>query len=127
MDCLLLRKERITRLYLRTMLNLLRQWFGSRTFGAVRSPQWSQVRRKFISTYPYCAVCGKKGTLLKANEVHHCVPFHVKPSLELLESNLITLCRQDHYTFGHLNSWSSFNVSVREDAKIWNDKITNRP
>jgi hypothetical protein len=47
--------------------------------------------------------------------------------LELDRANLITLCRDHHFWFGHLGSWSSWNANVREDAAIWRAKIANRP
>ena len=53
--------------------------------------------------------------------------------LELDPANLIVLCENwkdgvcCHLLFGHLGSFKSFNVDVVADAKLWHDKITNRP
>mgnify|MGYP001574838325 FL=1 len=112
-------------IFLQKILNAL--GFADREFGAVRSSKWSEVRRAFITKFPLCAVCGKKGTLLSPNECHHQNPFHIHPELELLESNLITLCRVHHLWWGHLGNFKSFNKDVREDARIMNDKILHRP
>jgi len=110
------------------MLDFIHNWLHNRNtlFGATRSPKWSEVRNAFLKANPTCAVCNKKGTILKPLNIHHCQPFHIDPSKELDESNLITLCRIDHLLFGHLNNWSSSNDTVREDALIWKNKILNR-
>lgn len=94
-----------------------------RLLGGTRSPQWSAVRNAFIKKNPLCAVCKTD----KDCEAHHEVPFSRDSSLELKESNLLTLCRPHHYLVGHLMSWSSFNKSVRGDSLFWDEKIRNRP
>ena len=93
------------------------------TFGAARSPKWSEVRNNFIKQHPTCEVCGTK----KGCEIHHRRPFHLHPELELDEKNLITLCRPHHYLIGHLMSWSSYNVNVGEDAAHLLEEVKNRP
>lgn len=105
---------------------LLDFWRGT-TFGAARSSKWSSTRRDFLKEHPLCAVCNTKGGFLKPNEIHHCQPFHLKPELELSNSNLITLCRPHHLLVGHLMNFKSFNATVREDADLWLKKVTNRP
>lgn len=94
-----------------------------RTFGSTRDSRWVGVRRAFIALHPKCAVCGTKDNL----ECHHKMPFHLDASLELKESNLITLCRDHHLLVGHLMSFRSFNKDVEQDAKLLQDKIKNRP
>ena len=101
-------------------------WRGD-YLGAARSPKWSQVRKEFLILHDKCEVCGKKSKLLKALEVHHCIPFSRDELLELDFNNLIILCREHHLLVGHLMSWFSFNPSVREDAALWNKKINGRP
>lgn len=97
--------------------------------GSKRSGHWHKVREEHLEKNPKCAVCG--GT--KYLEVHHKLPFHLDPNLELDPANLITLCESKnngincHLGVGHLGSFKSFNKSVDEDAKTWNDKIVNRP
>jgi len=107
------------------MIEFIRQLFGNR-FGVARSPQWEQVRKDFLKAHPLCAVCGRKGSLLKPNEVHHIKPFHLHPELELDPNNLITLERDFHLLFGHLMDWKSYNPDVVKDAEEWNLKISNR-
>lgn len=97
------------------------------SFGALRSPKWSAVQKAFIAGHPMCSVCGSKGKLLNPLNVHHRNPFHIKPELELDPTNLITLCRQHHFTFGHLMSWKSWNTSVEKDSTDFLQKITTRP
>jgi hypothetical protein len=52
---------------------------------------------------------------------------HVDSDLECAPSNLIVLCRRDHFLFGHLGDWSSWNKNVRGDASMWRVKIATRP
>ena len=88
-----------------------------------RSPRWPKIRKAYLKLFPRCAVCGKK----KGNQVHHFVPFHLNPALELVFSNLITLCPKHHLIFGHLGWWKSWNVTVVEDCKKWAVKYIHRP
>lgn len=108
------------------LITLLSRWQNrdsARTFGAERSSKWSTVRKNHLKYNPTCAVCNTTNDI----DVHHCIPFHKKPELELEESNLITLCTPHHYLVGHLMNWKSFNAEVRMDAQMWNSKIKNRP
>ena len=104
-----------------------------RTYGAPigheesRSPKWPALRKAHLEKEPECAVCGHKGSADNELNVHHVLPFHLNPDKELDPSNLVTLCREHHLTFGHLCEWKSWNKSVREDAAIWRKKIKDRP
>lgn len=93
--------------------------------GHTRSPHWPTVERRYKKTHPTCAACGRKSRLgWRQLDVHHVVPFHIDPTLELDPGNLITLCRglhankadQDHFTVGHHGNWSAQNPHVREEA-----------
>ncbi len=80
-----------------------------------RSPHWPAVRRAFLVKHPTCAACGTRKNL----EVHHCLPFHIDPSKELLSENLIVLCEgheEDHFILGHEKNWKLWNRCVRYDA-----------
>jgi hypothetical protein len=94
-----------------------------------RSPKWPEVRAAHLKLHPTCEGCG--GTI-KLN-VHHIQPFHLWPDLELIESNLITLCEsrsygvECHRFFGHLGSYFSWNDRVREQVKGWPEELKNRP
>ena len=98
-------------------------WGEDRLFGAMRSPEWPKVRARFIEEHSVCEVCGTKKKL----EVHHILPVHKYPKLELEFSNLITLCDPHHFVFGHLCSFYSYNDTVREDALVWRSRINKRP
>lgn len=89
----------------------------------LRSPQWPKVRADYLKVQPDCQVCGTTDGV----EVHHCIPFHIDKTLELMPTNLITLCRPHHFFVGHLGSWASWNPEVREDCRVWRKKIQNRP
>lgn len=63
--------------------------------------------------------------------MHHILPYHLYPDLELDLDNLITLCEKPghdcHFTFGHLHDWYSFNRLVRADAARYLDRQNARP
>lgn len=86
-----------------------------------RSSGWRQVRDRFVEKNPVCVACGSSVAL----NVHHVRPVSKFPKLELVESNLITLCRDHHFHLGHdpdgpwspkKASWSEWNPRVREHA-----------
>lgn len=88
--------------------------------GEPRSPHWHTFRNAFIAKHPACAICGTT----KDVEAHHVVPYHLDKSKELDETNLITLCREDHLIFGHLDSWKSDgNPAVRKQAERVQDLL----
>lgn len=77
-----------------------------------RSRGWSKVRREHLKANPTCAACGSKRLL----QVHHIVPFHEQPELELEPSNLISLCgfKDCHINIGHGGSFKHYCLDVRE-------------
>lgn len=118
---------------------------GARTanqYGKARSPEWPRVAQEHLQREPACVVCGHRG---KGLQVHHIKPFHLYPELELDPHNLITLCeirgRTHHLLIGHLDSWESYNIHVREDSKryshqsasaikaspTWQKEVAQRP
>ena len=97
-----------------------------KTLGAARSSQWPKTKQEFEKLNPkICAVCGNKVSV----QCHHQLPFHNHPELENDLNNLIWLCEDKncHIRFGHLFSYQSWNENIKEDAKIWREKIENRP
>jgi 5-methylcytosine-specific restriction endonuclease McrA len=69
---------------------------------------------------PACAICGSTNDL----QVHHILPYHLFPDLELVETNLITLCDGVtnravgcHLRYGHLGNMTNYNPNVRESAR----------
>lgn len=92
-----------------------------------RSPQWPAVRAAHLKKQPFCQGCG--GT--KELEVHHLMPFHLNPSRELDDANLLTLCElashECHYRIGHLLDWKAYNPAAIEDAAAYLVKVKNRP
>ena len=90
--------------------------------GTARSPHWTVIRAKFIKGKS-CAACASDRTL----EAHHKTPVHVWPEGELIEDNLVVLCRDCHFTFGHLRDWSSWNVNVDKDCLDYLKKVESRP
>ncbi len=81
-----------------------------------RSSKWPAVRNAWIKTHPTCAACGGKDKL----QVHHKLPFHLHPELELNPINLLTLCegtRECHLRFGHFFNWQRYNPDVERMAR----------
>jgi len=66
-----------------------------------RSPHWRTVRAEYVHAVPYCEICGSTEHL----EVHHNIRFSTSPQLELVRTNLVTLCRPHgrgcHWQVGH--------------------------
>jgi len=89
-----------------------------------RSSQWRRVRAEHLKENPCCAACGRKDNL----HVHHIVPYHLNPDLELEPSNLITLCgKYCHFVFGHLMDWKSWNENVVRDSTLYLLAKRHRP
>jgi 5-methylcytosine-specific restriction protein A len=91
-----------------------------------RSPGWPAVRKTHLEKEPACRACGGKNNL----EVHHVKPFHLFPDLELVDSNLITLCMEPghgcHFIFGHLLDYQAYNLTVETDANNYLSEVKNR-
>jgi len=88
-----------------------------------RSGKWPTFRKIFLVSNPTCIACDSKKDL----QVHHEIPVSVDPSKELEESNCMTLCSGCHLVFGHLHSFRSWNVNVREDCENHLKKVRSRP
>jgi len=81
-----------------------------------RSSEWPSVRHEYLKKQSVCEACGS----IKNLQVHHVMPFHLHPELELDASNLITLCMSEndcHLLIGHGDDWKCYNPSVRSDAQ----------
>lgn len=77
-----------------------------------RSSKWPRVEHEFLRKNPACAACGS----IQHLNVHHKVPFHLDPKLELDEMNLITLCMSEgkhcHLLIGHGDSFKAYVPDV---------------
>lgn len=103
-------------------------WTGKAPIGAKRSGSWRRVRDEHLKFYPQCQCCGGTDRL----RVHHKVPFHEAPDLELDPSNLMTLCESKkfglncHFLFGHLGNWRKSNPWVQIDVAVMKRKLSGR-
>ena len=82
-----------------------------------RSPEWIAIRGWYLHHFPKCAACG----IDKLLQVHHKIPFHDRPDLELVDTNLITLCmskNECHLRIGHGDNWKAYNPDVAKDSEI---------
>ena len=80
-----------------------------------RSPKWSGVRKSALINNPFCECCGSTKLL----QVHHRIPFHLKPELELDPKNLIVLCMDKtecHLLVGHGNNFKKYNPYITADC-----------
>jgi 5-methylcytosine-specific restriction enzyme A len=91
-----------------------------------RSPGWPKKEKEYKAVHPKCIACGTT----KFCVVHHKLPFHVRPDLELKDENLRTMCETPshncHLIFGHLLSWVHWNLHVDEDAALYLDHLLKR-
>ena len=81
-----------------------------------RSSHWDEVRDEFLKSHSSCAACGSANKL----QVHHKLPFHLHPELELDPNNLITLCmdiNECHLEIGHGGSFQYYNPKVEIHAQ----------
>ena len=94
--------------------------------GAARSSRWPTVRAEHLKKCPRCVACGGSENV----QVHHLRPFHLSPSLELDEHNLVSLCekpsRNCHFHFGHSFDWKAYNEHCLEDAATFANRILTR-
>jgi len=83
--------------------------------GVTRSSKWPAARDEFLKVNTKCAACG--GTLHL--QVHHKMPFHTNPSMELDPANFIVLCmgpNECHVHVGHGDSFHYYNPNVDPDS-----------
>jgi len=81
-----------------------------------RSPKWPSLEKEFLKEHPKCEACG---TVLRL-ELHHKLPFHLHPELELDPNNLITLCMdisECHLKIGHGDDFKAYNPNILEDVE----------
>lgn len=90
-----------------------------------RSPHWPAVEKAHLKDHPSCAACGS--TILL--NVHHALPFHLHPELELDPKNLITLCvlNKCHVEIGHGDDFKAYVPDVRIYAEIVRTDPSKRP
>lgn len=70
--------------------------------------QWRQTRNEFIRWEPICQMCARDKNL----QVHHILPWHLRPDLRYEHQNLVTLCADCHLRFGHYNNWKDYNIEI---------------
>lgn len=100
-------------------VNRLMELMGEAKPPDSRSPLWPKNRSEWLKKNNKCAVCWGTEYL----EVHHKIPFHVEPKLELVDSNFITLCekpsRNCHFTWGHFYNWLQYNPKIELCINYW--------
>lgn len=100
---------------------------GKAPKGAKRSSNWSKVRKQVLQDNKKCAICGATFKL----RVHHLIPFHLAPDLELELDNLTVLCENKKYGInchllcGHLGNFRRTNPNCEIDIMVWHKKLLN--
>lgn len=80
-----------------------------------RAPGWGRLRNDFIKASPSCAACG---AVELGMQVHHIQCVHIFPELELVWTNLITLCSDHHLKLGHGGNWKKWNRNIVEICRL---------
>ena len=57
---------------------------------------WEKLRKDFLTMYPFCVHCYKKGILTKATELDHIIPHRGDLELFYNTKNLQALCKSCH-------------------------------
>ena len=87
-----------------------------------RNSEWIKVRRIFLKTHRQCEFCGSR-----KRDAHHILPAWKYPEVELEPDNLMALCKQCHFVFGHLFNWKKYNIFLKQDLEIWRKKVKEAP
>lgn len=62
-----------------------------------KTKKWKDKRPKILKRDEYmCRECKRYGKTTEATTVHHVYPLEQRPELGLVNSNLISLCKQCH-------------------------------
>lgn len=93
-----------------------------------RSSKWRSVREAHLREHPRCEACGDDKNL----EVHHVKPYHLFPELELVRSNLMTLCCHGpggmncHLILGHCGNWLAYSADPISNAYLFRQIMKGR-
>jgi len=77
---------------------------------------WSKFEKNYVKSNSVCLACGATTSL----EVHHKIPYAMRPDLEFEPTNLVTLCMSTnkcHFRLGHGSYWSAFTPSINLDLQ----------
>lgn len=105
------------------MIERLKDWLIGKP-SSERSPDWPVFRHTWLNLHPTCGVCGTRGNC----EVHHILPVHFPGGreLELSVANVMTLCRDHHFEYGHSGYWKARNQHVQLDARMAAERHRSR-
>lgn len=60
------------------------------------NPRWKKLRSYKLCINPVCEVCSANGKTTMTQEVHHIVPFSIRPDLAYDIDNLMSVCIECH-------------------------------
>ncbi len=81
-----------------------------------RSSKWGGVRKSILKENQKCACCGSNILL----QVHHFLPYHKHPELELDPKNLVVMCmskNECHLLVAHGDNFKKYNPYLAADLK----------
>ena len=105
---------------IKRVYNLTRHKARDLVINRKRSSKWSHIQKEFLKKNPICAICGSNKKL----NVHHKLPFHLYPELELVETNLITLCMDtsECHLNMHGDNFKKYCPNIDNYIKMLNNK-----
>jgi hypothetical protein len=76
---------------------------------------WNNYKKYFLKKYHplTCAICDTH----EKRELHHIKPFKDNHNLFQDDSNIIVLCREHHFTYGHMRNWQYENDTLLENLQ----------
>jgi 5-methylcytosine-specific restriction endonuclease McrA len=83
--------------------------------------EWRNARNAHVKDHPVCEMCG----INKKIEVHHIKPYSKYPAYRYDDSNLITLCHECHFRFGHGRNYHMSNPDIENLCKQAKESLKN--
>ena len=109
------------------IIDYIRDRFRGVPLGGIgRNPGWHKFVKELIKERGgKCEITGSTRKLVG----HHKIPFHIRPDLEMIKTNVIILSEDVfgsniHLLFGHLGNYKKYNPDIKEDAVYWNKKLS---
>ena len=77
--------------------------------------KWRKLRNALVKEVGKCELCDDNKKL----EGHHIYPRHLFPDLALKASNVIILCRDCHFRFGHFRNFHDYNPTINNLVQFY--------
>jgi 5-methylcytosine-specific restriction endonuclease McrA len=82
---------------------------------------WNNFKRQFKMRYHplSCAICDS----IDKREFHHIKPFSEDHTLFTDLGNIMILCRNCHFHYGHLGNWQNHNPDIKEKLQDYRKEV----